>query len=651
MVVIEPGSPVQLLYATLVLSVYLLVVLKSAPFRANNEDWVSFCVVLVLVLDTLAGFALIMDQGRTPTVFNANAIGVGLIVMNSVCVAVQIAVWIVVEWKLYKQASRQRLYERCTCKQKRRRKTDINPTAVSPAGDTQNATKSTVPATPEKKEGEEFDAWDNDNVASAGAAAENAAAAHAAAHTQGEGDAPTASTTTSMTATATATRPTPPAPPHRRHKHAEAVDAAHEEALGATVVLSNHRRKLKKQTTQKVIQRRQAQILLRHTRGLRNTEIFKHCPDAQLKQIIAAMELKIFLGGEQIVTEGEPGNSFMVLVRGSADVYQADHGKISSLDTTADRRMIGERALVDDGHMRTATVIATGDYTQVLVLTREAYAALKATMGLDQKTDEKARRASRSLQAADAARQSPPTAGASAPVTVHTPPADSSGGASKQDTAARAPSFGSWGDDGDNDGATPTAERKSMIARPADAPAALQRRQQRSTFKSRQRRRAQVLLCHTNGLRNTELFREYSDDALKTIIESMSLKIFTNNQTVVKENDPGDEFFVIVKGGVDVFITGQGKVGTMGVNQMIGEAALVEDAYVRTATVKAVGDEVQCLTMTRSTFRSLSWRDRGVIQAATEERLRRTSMTFKRADRAREMEAAAALELKDEFEA
>ena len=46
-------------------------------------------------------------------------------------------------------------------------------------------------------------------------------------------------------------------------------------------------------------------------------------------------------------------------------------------------------------------------------------------------------------------------------------------------------------------------------------------------------------------------------------------------------------------------------VKTMGVTQMIGEAALVEDGYVRTATVQAVGDEVQCLTMTRSTFRSL----------------------------------------------
>ena len=91
-------------------------VLKSAPFTAKNEDWISFIVVAVLVLDTLAGFSLIMDQGRTIKVFNSDNMGMGLIVLNVSCLILQVVVAIVVEWKLYKKCNtREKVYSKCCC--------------------------------------------------------------------------------------------------------------------------------------------------------------------------------------------------------------------------------------------------------------------------------------------------------------------------------------------------------------------------------------------------------------------------------------------------------------------------------------------------------------------------------------------------------
>ena len=42
MVLIAPGSPVQLLVAIFVVLIFLLLVLKVAPFVDNTDDWLSF---------------------------------------------------------------------------------------------------------------------------------------------------------------------------------------------------------------------------------------------------------------------------------------------------------------------------------------------------------------------------------------------------------------------------------------------------------------------------------------------------------------------------------------------------------------------------------------------------------------------------------
>ena len=60
------------------------------------------------------------------------------------------------------------------------------------------------------------------------------------------------------------------------------------------------------------------------SRGLQKTNIFHqhYCDDGQLKAIIDKMELRTFAAGDHIVTQNEPGDSFVVITKGTADVMQ-----------------------------------------------------------------------------------------------------------------------------------------------------------------------------------------------------------------------------------------------------------------------------------------------------------------------------------------
>jgi len=193
------------------------------------------------------------------------------------------------------------------------------------------------------------------------------------------------------------TQPTPAPPPYvAKLNEAQAKHAQHIE------LLSSHRRQLRRKTTLKTQQRRRAQELLRHTKGLRKTELFKEYSDESLRKIIESMELKTFKDGEDIVTEKQPGNAFMVIMKGSAEVFKEGHeGKINTLHAND---MLGEASLMAAYYLRSATVRAVGGEVHTLVLTREEYLALKAAALIEQKTEEGLRRASMSLVTADEAR-------------------------------------------------------------------------------------------------------------------------------------------------------------------------------------------------------------------------------------------------------
>ena len=98
--VVEPGSPIQLVLATLVMLTFTLITLKLAPYRHKSDDWITFLVSLVITGNTLAGFVLLMDKDNVPHNFNPKNVEVLLLIMNITVLIVQVLNMILMKWGL-----------------------------------------------------------------------------------------------------------------------------------------------------------------------------------------------------------------------------------------------------------------------------------------------------------------------------------------------------------------------------------------------------------------------------------------------------------------------------------------------------------------------------------------------------------------------
>ena len=87
--VVEPGSPIQLVLATLVMLAFTLITLKLAPYRHKSDDWTTFLVSLVITGNTQAGFVLLMDKDNSPHNFNPKNIEALLLFMNITVLVLQ----------------------------------------------------------------------------------------------------------------------------------------------------------------------------------------------------------------------------------------------------------------------------------------------------------------------------------------------------------------------------------------------------------------------------------------------------------------------------------------------------------------------------------------------------------------------------------
>ena len=234
-------------------------------------------VVAVLVLDTLAGFSLIMDQGRTIKVFNSDNMGMGLIVLNVSCLILQVVVAIVVEWKLYKKCNtKEKVYSKCCCciiskrkgneksksKKKKNRNTVIDPAGTNSTNDTDTESaidivslRSQEEKVPEETSNEDFNTWNDDDDDTT--VTKKPSLATISMINQIAEKKPSLKTDSIINKNGHNTAGV-------NHSILNDAQVQHRER---TILLSNHRRKLKKQTTLKVQQRRQAQILLKHTKG------------------------------------------------------------------------------------------------------------------------------------------------------------------------------------------------------------------------------------------------------------------------------------------------------------------------------------------------------------------------------------------------
>jgi len=105
-------------------------------------------------------------------------------------------------------------------------------------------------------------------------------------------------------------------------------------------------------------------------------------------------------------------------------------------------------------------------------------------------------------------------------------------------------------------------------------------------------------------LGSTFLFQQFEEEELEQIASIVSTQSFHTGEDVICQDDPGDEAFVIQKGGVDILVEdeigGTHLVAVLGPGDFFGEMALLEDAP-RSATVRA-REDLQVLVLDRPIF-------------------------------------------------
>jgi CRP/FNR family transcriptional regulator, cyclic AMP receptor protein len=100
--------------------------------------------------------------------------------------------------------------------------------------------------------------------------------------------------------------------------------------------------------------------------------LFEGLAPADRNTLFRAVTFRTYRRGERIVTQGQPGDSFFVLVKGRVSVsIMSPEGREIVLSTLLAGDHFGEMALLDDAP-RSATVSAA-ERSELAVLTREAF--------------------------------------------------------------------------------------------------------------------------------------------------------------------------------------------------------------------------------------------------------------------------------------
>jgi rhodanese-related sulfurtransferase len=97
-----------------------------------------------------------------------------------------------------------------------------------------------------------------------------------------------------------------------------------------------------------------------HPALLRQRKVFHGLPPEQIEQVFARMTERTVAAGETIVTQGEPGDSYYVIVSGEAEVFVKDPltDETAQVAVLRDGDAFGEESLLLEGN-RTATVRMT----------------------------------------------------------------------------------------------------------------------------------------------------------------------------------------------------------------------------------------------------------------------------------------------------
>jgi CRP/FNR family transcriptional regulator, cyclic AMP receptor protein len=113
---------------------------------------------------------------------------------------------------------------------------------------------------------------------------------------------------------------------------------------------------------------------------LAQVALFSACTDKELDRLARHAEIVDFHAGDVLMTEGDAGHEFYVIIDGEVGVTSGGE----TLAKLGAGTYVGEQALLDPGP-RTATVTALRDTQAVLLSSREFYAAIDDVPGLSRK--------------------------------------------------------------------------------------------------------------------------------------------------------------------------------------------------------------------------------------------------------------------------
>ena len=79
-------------------------------------------------------------------------------------------------------------------------------------------------------------------------------------------------------------------------------------------------------------------------------------------------------------------------------------------------------------------------------------------------------------------------------------------------------------------------------------------------------------------MESVPILKRLTPDARASVLRRVAFRDYPRGQTVVRQGERGDVFYIVVEGCVDVIVSGSGKVATLGPGEFFGEAALLASA-------------------------------------------------------------------------